>query len=293
MANTFINATAVAQAALAHLYNNTVLLPLTWRDFEKEFVPGRGATINIRKPATFTAAAYNGSTITIQNATETSVPMTLDKHMDVSFAVTSADMTLKIEDFSAQLLAPALEAHAQKIDKDIIGALDAGGLGSVGGSGDLSEPWYDPKVLIDARTYLSERAVPLTDRYAVAGPRMAGEWLKSDQWMRVDASGDSEALRNASMGLRKAGFEPVESQNITTNAGYAFHKTAIAFASRPLALPRGAADAAILDYKGVGLRVVFGYDMQLKSDVCSVDVLYGVKVLDAARAVMIDGTSSS
>lgn len=293
MANTFITSSVVAQAALAHLYNNTVMLPLTWRDFENEFVPGAGATINIRKPGVFTAGAYNGSTITVQNMTETSTTLVLNKHMDVSFRVTSLDLTLSIKDFSEQLLQPALEAHAQGIDDAIIAALDAGGLGSVGGAGDLGESWNDPRVLIDARTYLSERAVPLTDRYAVVGPRMAGEWLKDDHWQRVDASGDAEALRNASMGLRKAGFEPVESQNITTNAGYAFHKTAVAFASRPLALPKGAADASIMNYKGVGLRVVFGYDMQLKSDVCSIDVLYGVKVLDSARAVMIDGTASS
>lgn len=294
MANTFITSSVVAQAALAHLYNNTVFLPLVWRDFESEFVPGRGATVTIRKPATFTAQAYNGSTITVQNATETSTSITLDKHIDVSFAVTSKDMTLNVVDFSEQLLAPALEAHAQGIDKAIIAAFDAAGtIPVIGGPGDGTEPWNDPKVLIDARTALSEAAVPLSDRVVVASPRTAGEWLKDPLFNRVDQSGETAGLREASLGARKFGFDPYESNNIITNQSYAFHKTAFAFASRPLALPRGSADASIQNYKGVGLRVVFGYDMQLKSDICSVDVLYGVKVLDVNRAVKIDGTASS
>lgn len=293
MTNTFINSSVVARAALMHLYNSTVFLPLMWRDFEPEFVPGVGATVTIRKPATFTAEAYNGTTINKQAATEQSTSIVLDKWYDVSFAVTAKERALNIVDFSEQLLAPALEAHAQSIDDNIIKALDAAGLGTVGGVTDGGSPWNDPKVLVDARTYLSERAVPLTDRRVVVGPRMSGEWLKDDNWQRVDASGDTRALAEASMGTRKSGFDPYESNNITTNAGYAFHKTAVAFASRPLPLPMSNQDASINNYKGVGLRVVFDYDMAAKSDICSIDILYGIKVLDTARAVMIDGTASS
>lgn len=294
MANTLLTSSVVARAALATLYENTVMLPLCWRDFETEFVPGRGTTISVRKPAVFEAEDWNGTTINIQNATETSVPIVLNKHKDVSFAVTSVERTLKIEDFAAQFLVPALEAHAQAIDKDIIATATAGfAANSVGAPTDLSDPWNDPKVLTDARTLLSENAVPLSDRYAVVGPRMAGAWTKSDWWGRFDQSGSTAALEEASMGPRKAGFTPYESQNITTNVGIAFHRTGLAFASRPLALPSGAADASINSYKGVGLRVVFDYDMQKKQDVCSIDILYGIKVMDAARGCVIDGSSSS
>ena len=75
----------------------------------------------------------------------------------------------------------------------------------------------------------------------------------------------------------------------TTEIGVAFHKTAVALVTRQLELPEGAANAAILDYKGFGIRVVIGYDQSLKKNMVSLDTLYGVKTLDANRAVKIMG----
>ena len=73
-------------------------------------------------------------------------------------------------------------------------------------------------------------------------------------------------------------------QNITKADGYtpsiAFHKNAMALVTRPLALPQGAAKSAIMNYDGFALRVVFGYDMQTKTDTVSIDMLCGVKLLD-------------
>ena len=39
--------------------------------------------------------------------------------------------------------------------------------------------------------------------------------------------------------------------------------------------------------------MVYDYNMNLKSDVISVDVLYGIKVMDTVRGVIIDGSASS
>jgi hypothetical protein len=54
----------------------------------------------------------------------------------------------------------------------------------------------------------------------------------------------------------------------------------MALVTRPLALPQGAAKCAIMNYDGLGLRVVFGYDMNKKVDTISIDMLCGVKLLD-------------
>ena len=62
--------------------------------------------------------------------------------------------------------------------------------------------------------------------------------------------------------------------------GIAVHKNAFALVTRPLALPQGAAKAAIVNYDGFGLRVVYGYDMNTKTDTISIDMLCGVKLLD-------------
>lgn len=297
MSNTLLTTTAIARAMLANLYNSTIMLPLVFRDYEPEFVPGRGATVNVRKPATFTAGDYNGSTITIQNATETSVPVVMNKHIDVSFAVTSREMTLSIIDFTEQFLSPAMEAIAQKVDEDILALrsditnLVGDGVGAGAGLG-FTTAYTDSDVLVDARTVLSNEKVPLgRNRQLVVPPSMAGNWLKEDAIKQVDASGSTDALREASLGGRISGFNPYESNHISDSIGVGFDPAAFAFVSRPLALPRGA-NGSIESYRGLAVRVVYDYDMDLKSDVVSIDTLYGVKTMDAHRAVLIDGSGS-
>lgn len=297
MANTFLTPSVIARAALATLYENTLMASLVYRDYEADFAGRVGDTITIRKPPTFVAQEYvRADGITVQDATETGIPMTLNHFADVSFAVTSEEMTLEIADFSDYLLAPAMEAIAQKIDRDLLTLRDDITLEVGQTAGEL---WGNPRALIAAGRVLNQQKVPMSQRYAVAGPVTSAEWLKDDLLNRADARGDTVGLREASIGARLFGFDAYMTNNITvpaqtsgnstTEVGVAFHRTAFALAFRPLALPRGAQNAAIANYKGFGLRVTYDYDMDLKSDVVSVDCLYGVKTIDANRAVLIKG----
>ena len=104
MPNTILTPDIIAREALMVLHNNAVMANLVHRDYSSEFAKV-GDTISIRKPATFEAKEFTGE-IDIQDANETSIDVKLDKHIDVSFAVTSAEMTLDISDFSEQLLVP-------------------------------------------------------------------------------------------------------------------------------------------------------------------------------------------
>lgn len=69
----------------------------------------------------------------------------------------------------------------------------------------------------------------------------------------------------------------------------AFHRNALALVTRPLALPMGASKAAIVSHGGLGIRVVFGYDQDTKKDTVSLDIIYGIKTLDADMAVKLVG----
>lgn len=300
MANTFLTAQVIAQQALANLYETTVMASLVHRDYEAEFARKQGDAITIRKPTTFVANEYNRAAgITVQDATENSVNMTLNHFADVSFAVTSEDMTLKIQDFDEQLLTPAMEAISQKIDRDIL-ALRADIVQEVGVvAGDNEWTWDNPRVAIDAGRILDTQKVPQTERRVAVGPNIAAKWLGDPLFHEADKRGSTEGLTEASLGRRVFGFDPYMTQNIakppqttgnsTTEEGVAFHKSAFALAFRPLELPMGARDASISNYKGFGLRVVYDYDMDKKQMVVSVDCLYGTKTLDANRAVLIKG----
>lgn len=303
MANTLLTPSIIAEAALATLYENTVAAQLVYRDYDTEFVGAVGDTVTIRKPAVFEAEEFvEADGITIQNATETGVPVVLNHHADVSFQVTSKDLTLKINDFAAQLLNPAMEAISQKIDRDVLSFRDdiTTEVGTVSGA-----LWSDPESLIAAGVELDVNNVPAVDRRVIVGPRTRGKWLENDLLKRADQSGTTAGLRQGSIGANLWGFDAYMSQNIgqpavspdpgdpTTEVSVAFHRTAVALVTRQLELPQGAQNAAIMSYKGFGIRVVFDYDITKKKDVVSLDVLYGVKTLDAARAVLIKGADAA
>lgn len=124
MANQLITMQQIAARALATLYNNAVLAGLVYRDFDPDFAGKQGNTVNIKRPATFTAQMFDRSVgIQIQDANERTVPVVLDKLADVSFAITAEDLTLKLNDFAEQLLNPAMEAIWQKVDGDLAAEL--------------------------------------------------------------------------------------------------------------------------------------------------------------------------
>ncbi|MBW1639236.1 hypothetical protein G3H63_09145 [Microbacterium resistens] len=303
MANTLLTPKVIARAALATLYENCVAAQLVHRDYDSEFVGAVGDTITIREPAVFEAQEFdpvNG--ITIQDATENGIPVKLNHHADTSFAISSKQRTLELEDFRTQLLNPAMESISQKIDRDILGFRNdiTTEVGTSAGS-----LWSQPEALIQAGVELDVNSVPLTDRRVIVGPRTKGEWLKNDILKRADQSGSTAGLRQANFGGDLFGFTGYMSQNIgqpaaapapgqpTTEVSVAFHRTAVALVTRQLELPYGAQDAAIEGYKGFGIRVVFDYDISKKKDIVSLDVLYGVKTLDKNRAVLIKGADQA
>jgi hypothetical protein len=299
MPNTFITPAIISRLAYANLYQNRVMAALVHRDYSGDYQGAVGDTITIRKPATFEAEEYNRTTgIVVQDATEGSMDVVLDTLLDVSFAVTAEQLTLEIANFNDELVAPATEAIMQGIEAKILTLRDDI-TQEVGGAGDPN-PWDDPRALLDARRVLNQAKVPWPNRSAIIGPEMAAAYLQDPLFVQADQRGDTDGLREARVG-RKFGFDVFESNAImgpgptidmgesTTEVGVAFHETAFALVTRTLALPKGAASAAVFSGEGFGIRVVMDYDIDQKQDVVSMDVLLGVKTLDATRAVLIKG----
>jgi hypothetical protein len=281
MPNTFLTPDIIAREALMVLRNNAVMANLVHRDYSSEFVAGVGDTITIRKPASFVAKEFD-TDIEVQDATEESATVKMDKHLDVSFAVTSKQMAMDIEDFSKQLLIPAMQAFLNKIDGYLL-TLAKGVTNSVTATEDARND------IVDARAFLTKAAAPLTDRNLVVGSDMEADLLKTDLFVSAEKVGDDgTALREASLG-RKLGLDCYVDQNADTAGidGVAFHKNAFALVTRPLAAPSGAGKAAIVDYDGFGLRVVYDYDINKKTDVVSIDMLCGVTTLDKNLAAKI------
>lgn len=120
MANTFLTPDIIAKEALMVLENNLVMAGLVHRDYSPEFAKV-GDTITIRKPAKFIAKNFTGQ-ISRQDVEEGSTTVKLDRWRDVSVDVTSKELTLDIRDFSVQVVTPAMQAIAQAVDSDVLGA---------------------------------------------------------------------------------------------------------------------------------------------------------------------------
>lgn len=377
MANTTLTPAVIARQALATLYAQTVMLPLVHRDFEDTYQKV-GDTITVRKPATFVARDFvaDGNAIQIQNAVEGSVAVVMNKHLDVSFEVTSKELTLTLDDFNAQLLAPAMMAIAQGVDALIMGLyadlyLTTGTAGTTPSTvADVTAP----------RRVLQSKNVPPTERRLVFDPFAEEKMLQIEAFTNTQWNPQSnlDALNEAALG-RKFGFDVFGSTNtkvhdngtiahtgtfatngasnagtssvtingttvtgtwnvgslfqVTVNsvvytyvltasataaansitvavapvipvtiptsttvtrianhtANLAFHRSAFAFVTRPLAKPMGNSNAEIISFGGLGLRVVYDYNSTNKKDIISVDLLCGTKTLDPNRAVRVLG----
>ena len=72
---------------------------------------------------------------------------------------------------------------------------------------------------------------------------------------------------------------------------FAFHRNAIAFVSRPLAMPRRGAGAlsAVANYNGIAIRVTITYNGTKQGHLVTVDLLCGVKVLDTNLGAVLLG----
>lgn len=76
-----------------------------------------GSTIEVRRPIMF--VANDGATLVKQDVEEKAASVTLDQRKHVGFAITSEDLTLKVEDFTTRYVQPAAAELAQQVETSI------------------------------------------------------------------------------------------------------------------------------------------------------------------------------
>lgn len=301
MSNVLLTPEVIASQALASLNDLLVMRPLVYTDLSQEFTNAKiGDTVNVRKPAVFTANRFDRNKgVQLQAAKEESIPVKVDQISDVSFAITNEELTMSVEDFDAQFLSPAMEAIANDIDRAILDLRDDV-KHTVGTEAGME--WNKPEVLIDADRVLSANRVPVTDRYAIVGTGTKAKWLNSPVLKEAHRAGDDTALNRARLKEELFGFTPYWTQCVNpipasgnpapgdpaTEVGIAFHKSALGFVSVPMPVPPGAMGST-MNYNGLNVRVMYQNDIMRKQTVISVDTLFGVKCIDPNRAVLIKG----
>lgn len=119
MSNSILTISMITRESLRVLENNLTFAKGVNREYDDAFaVKGAkiGDTLNIRKPARY--VGRSGQTLSIENQTESSVPLQLATQFGVDVQFTSAELALSLDDFSKRILQPALATIANKIDRD-------------------------------------------------------------------------------------------------------------------------------------------------------------------------------
>jgi hypothetical protein len=214
MANSFLTPSIIGKEALMILENELVAANLFHRGHADEFKGAKvGDTISIRGPASFTAQEFT-STVTTQDATESSRSLQLEKHFDTTFAVTSKQWSLNLEDFKTQLLTPAIVSIAQAIDSYILGK----GIQVPNFVGTATDP---PDSLADLTAVvkkLDDLKVPQRGRIGIVDSQAKHDMLNISNVIQADQRGQAgvTAMQEASMG-RIMGLDYYMDQNVASH----------------------------------------------------------------------------
>ena len=119
MANQLLTISMITRESLRVLENSLTFTPRVRRDFDDKYgIEGAkiGTVLNIRKPPRYLGRV--GQALQIEDATETSVPLTLTTQRGVDIAFTSQDFALSIDDFTERFLKAGIANVANNVDFD-------------------------------------------------------------------------------------------------------------------------------------------------------------------------------
>lgn len=293
--NAAVIPTIIAQKALGRFSSYLNLAKTISRD--SDWVTASfGATIQVAKRGALVANdKAAGSLVTLQNPTATSTSVTLNQHKEVTIAIDDVTKVLENQDTQDGYAEDGAIALAEAVETTIA-ALHPSITNTI--TWNRSSATTIDNSMLAIRKYFTDQKVPqLEQRYFYVDGTIYNDLLGTDKYSRYDARGDGKAIQDASM-IRTYGLEIHESQLIpVTGSPVAYHnlaytKNAFVMASRPLpkvASGLGTISSVINDKtNSVSLRTLFSYDHKLGAHLLTLDLLYGVAVLDQRRVVEVE-----
>lgn len=159
MANALLNADVITNMALQILHQKLNFITSINRQYDDSFGNEElkvGNTLRIRLPNQYTVST--GAALSVQDVTETNTSLTLatQKHVDVSF--TTADLRMKVVDFAAQYIEPAMAVLAANVENDALSMLNS--VYNVASNVGSAQTWRN---VMAARKILVDNLVPPDD----------------------------------------------------------------------------------------------------------------------------------
>jgi hypothetical protein len=215
----------ITNEALQVLVNNLGFTKRANREYDSSFgVEGAkiGATANIRKPVRYIGG--DGPGVTLEDITETSVPVVLNHQGNVAMSFTSADLKLRIDEFSRRIIAPAVANIANRIDRD--GLLLYQKVYNFVGTPGVVPANLD--IYLNAQAALNNNATPMDGQRVVAiSPNMEATVVFALRGLFQSSTQIKEQYEKGTMGVA-AGFEWFMDQNVAS------HTVGLVASSTPL-----------------------------------------------------------
>jgi hypothetical protein len=269
-----------ANEILMQLYTKSAMIPLVHKDFSA-VVATKGEIVHVVRPevstvipvdtnpANFTSVAANpeGVNVTLGNWVKTMPKSITDKVMSMSYV-----------DLVNLYMEPMAQGLIKYIEQDLI-AVAAGFPTHITGVPTTVETFAGLKRQFDVQLN------PESGRNAVLCPdaevKYQGLYGQFNQSGQAGVDTQTTGQLGTKHGISFYGSTLVDTADANLAAA-CFHKSAIALVSRPpVAIPFAPAGSqAIVNFKGLGLRVSFTYDGKAKTTYVDADILYGTAKLD-------------
>lgn len=281
MGNEFISVKEIARQTLPRLIENLVFPNLIHKDYSNDFVAGKGAKIQVKKPVVLTAEEFDESTgTTPQNIKEQSVEVTLDKLATVDVEFGAIERVVNVDDLNRLFVIPAAEALAQKINSDGLELYKD--IPYVSGKAGTTPSAL--KDLAAVRKALNANKVPTSDRKAIWDTEADAKFTTIDAIVNAEKSGTTQALREGSIG-RVFGLDNYMSQAIKTHK-----KGTLSAAVKPKASTSAGATSLTLSAAAVtgtlvrgDILTILGDTYVVKSDATAADNEITVSIYPALK----------
>lgn len=164
MSNSILTIDMITRAAVSLFKNSNMFIKNINTQYDSQFaVDGAkiGDTLRIRLPNDF--VVRSGAALSSQDTSEkyTSLPLQTQKGVDVAFS--SAERTLKLDDYSDRVLMPMMNNLAGAIAADIMAGVETGAcnyVSAVDGSGNVIAPTSG--TVLEAGATLNDNSAPMS-----------------------------------------------------------------------------------------------------------------------------------
>jgi len=235
-----------------------------------------------------------GVNFTKQNPTATSTSVTLNKHKEVTFTIDDVTKVLESVDTQDKYANDGAIALAESVES-AIAALHPQ-ITATHTWNRTSATTIDTSLLAVRKYFTTQKVPKLEQRYMYVDSTVFNDILGVDKFVRVDSRGVNPAINDGQI-VKTYGLEISESQLIeVTGSPVAYHnlaytRDAFVLASRPLPAPMGfGGKASVINDESVGLsmRSLFWFNADLGAHQLTLDLLFGVAVLDQRRVIEVE-----